>query len=88
MNHLKHPIVGDPLYGGSFKLPKGASDELIAALRGFRRQALHAEVLEFAHPVTGEPIRCSAPVPEDMQRLMKLLREDAAVHAEAERQRR
>ena len=88
MTHLKHPIVGDPLYGGSFKLPKGASDELIAALRGFRRQALHAEVLEFAHPVTGEPIRCSAPVPEDMQRLMKLLREDAAVHAEAERQRR
>ena len=88
MNHLKHPIVGDPLYGGSFKLPKGASDAFIAALRGFKRQALHAEVLEFAHPVTGEPIRRSAPVPGDMQRLMKLLREDAAVHAEAERQRR
>ena len=88
MAHLKHPIVGDPLYGGSFKLPKGASDEFIAALRAFKRQALHAEVLEFAHPVTGEPIRRSAPVPGDMQRLMKLLREDAAVHAEAERQRR
>ena len=88
MAHLKHPIVGDPLYGGSFKLPKGASDEFIAALRSFKRQALHAEVLEFAHPVTGEPIRRSAPVPGDMQRLMKLLREDAAVHAEAERQRR
>ena len=88
MNHLKHPIVGDPLYGGSFKLPKGASDELIAALRGFKRQALHAEVLEFAHPVSGEPIRCSAPVPEDMQHLMRLLREDAAAHAESERARR
>ena len=88
MNHLKHPIVGDPLYGGSFKLPKGASDDFIAALRGFKRQALHAEVLEFAHPVSGEPIRCSAPVPEDMQRLMKLLREDAAAHAETERSRR
>jgi len=88
MNHLKHPIVGDPLYGGSFKLPKGASDEFIAALRAFKRQALHAEVLEFAHPVTGEPIRCSAPVPADMQRLMTLLRQDAAAHAEAERQRR
>ena len=88
MAHLKHPIVGDPLYGGSFKLPKGASDEFIAALRAFKRQALHAEVLEFAHPVTGEPIRCSAPVPADMQQLMTLLRQDAAAHAEAERQRR
>ena len=88
MAHLKHPIVGDPLYGGPFKLPKAASDEFIAGLRGFKRQALHAEVLEFAHPVTGEPIRCTAPVPEDMQRLMKLLREDVAIHAEAERQRR
>jgi 23S rRNA pseudouridine1911/1915/1917 synthase len=88
MNHLKHPIVGDPLYGGSFKLPKGASDELIAALRGFRRQALHAEVLEFAHPVTGEPIRCSGAGAGGHATLMKLLREDAAVHAEAERQRR
>ena len=36
----------------------------------------------------GEPIRCSAPVPADMQRLMTLLRQDAAAHAEAERQRR
>ncbi|MEF9978943.1 MAG: 23S rRNA pseudouridine(1911/1915/1917) synthase RluD [Thermomonas sp.] len=88
MAHLKHPIVGDPLYGGSFKLPKAASDDFIAALRGFKRQALHAEVLEFAHPVSGEPIRCSAPVPQDMVNLMKLLREDAAIHAEAERQRR
>jgi 23S rRNA pseudouridine1911/1915/1917 synthase len=88
MAHLKHPIVGDPLYGGSLKLPKGASEALIAALRGFRRQALHAEVLAFAHPITGEPVRCEAPVPEDMQQLMRLLREDAAAHAEAERQRR
>jgi len=88
MAHLKHPIVGDPLYGGSLKLPKGASEALIAALRGFRRQALHAEVLAFAHPITGEPVRCEAPVPDDMQELMRLLREDAAAHAEAERQRR
>lgn len=88
MAHLKHPIVGDPLYGGSLKLPKGASEALIAALRGFKRQALHAEVLEFAHPVTGARVRCEAPVPDDMQSLMRLLREDAAAHAEAERARR
>ena len=82
MAHMKHPIVGDPLYGGSFKLPKGASEEFIAALRGLKRQALHAEVLEFMHPITGEPVRTSAPMPADMQNLMRLLREDAATHAE------
>lgn len=85
MQHLKHPIVGDPLYGGSFKLPKGASDAMIAALRGFKRQALHAETLEFAHPSSGEPVRCTAPVPADMLQLMQVLREDATAHAEVAR---
>ena len=81
MAHLKHPIVGDPVYGGSLKLPKGATPELIEALRGFRRQALHAETLEFQHPTTGEPVRCSAPVPADMLDLLKALRDDAAAAA-------
>lgn len=82
MQHLRHPIIGDPLYGGSLKLPKAASEALVAALRAFRRQALHAETLEFVHPRTGEPVRTSAPVPADMQSLMRLLREDARAHAD------
>jgi 23S rRNA pseudouridine1911/1915/1917 synthase len=85
MAHLKHPIVGDPVYGGSLKLPKGASPELIEALRGFKRQALHAETLEFKHPVSGEPVRCTAPVPDDMQQLMRMLREDTKAAAQAGR---
>ena len=85
MAHLKHPIVGDPLYGGPLKLPKGASPELVEALRGFRRQALHAETLEFAHPVSGEPIRCSAPMPADMQALVKVLHDDTKAGAESRR---
>jgi 23S rRNA pseudouridine1911/1915/1917 synthase len=85
MAHLKHPIIGDQLYGGSLKLPKGASDELIAALRAFKRQALHAETLEFVHPLSGEPLRCTAAVPQDMQELMRLLREDSVAHAGAAR---
>ncbi|MGN6513553.1 MAG: 23S rRNA pseudouridine(1911/1915/1917) synthase RluD [Lysobacteraceae bacterium] len=85
MAHLKHPIVGDPLYGGPLKLPRGATPELLDALRGFRRQALHAEVLEFAHPLSGAPLRCSAPLPADMQQLLHALREDAAAHAQAGR---
>lgn len=76
MAHLKHPIVGDPLYGGPLKLPKGATPELIEALRDFRRQALHAETLEFAHPVTGEPVRCTAPVPADLRALIRVLHDD------------
>jgi 23S rRNA pseudouridine1911/1915/1917 synthase len=85
MQHLKHPIVGDPLYGGPLKLPRGASDALVAALRGFRRQALHAEVLEFAHPVGGAPVRVAAPVPADMQALLRALRDDMAARAAAGR---
>jgi 23S rRNA pseudouridine1911/1915/1917 synthase len=76
MAHIKHPIVGDPLYGGPLKLPKGATDVLVESLRGFKRQALHAETLEFAHPISGEPIRCSTPMPADMQALVATLRED------------
>ena len=85
MAHLKSPIIGDPLYGGALKLPKGATDSLVAELRGFKRQALHAETLEFLHPVSGEPVRASAPVPEDLQRLMSALREDSARAAELAR---
>ncbi|MBF6025702.1 23S rRNA pseudouridine(1911/1915/1917) synthase RluD [Lysobacter niastensis] len=85
MAHLKHPIVGDPLYGGPLKLPKGATEELIAELRGFKRQALHAETLEFQHPVSGEAIRCSAPVPADMLRLVQVLHDDTRAAAERER---
>jgi len=85
MAHLKHPIVGDPLYGGALKLPRGASDELIAVLRGFRRQALHAERLEFAHPLTGEPVACTAPVPSDLTALLAALDADTRAHADTTR---
>jgi len=87
MAHLKHAIVGDPLYGGALKLPKGASDELVAQLRGFKRQALHAETLEFMHPISGEPVRNSAPVPADLLALMRALREDTEAFNERERDR-
>ena len=55
------------------------------ALRGFKRQALHAETLEFTHPITGEPVRNTAPVPEDMLHLLKVLREDSEAFAARER---
>lgn len=78
MAHIHHPLVGDPLYGGGLKLPKGASDALVAVLRGFRRQALHAERLAFVHPATGEEMAFSAPRPADFDALVEALRMDLA----------
>ncbi|HEY0333749.1 MAG TPA: 23S rRNA pseudouridine(1911/1915/1917) synthase RluD [Stenotrophomonas sp.] len=85
MAHLKHPILGDPLYGGALKLPRAATEDLVAQLRGFKRQALHAETLEFVHPVSGESVRVVAPVPADLKRLMDSLRADTVAAAERER---
>lgn len=76
MAHLHYPIVGDRVYGGRLSLPKGASAQLAQALRGFKRQALHAARLAFAHPVTGKPIELRVVAPEDMQALLRVLRED------------
>lgn len=76
--HRRHALVGDPVYGGRLAIPAGASDELHTALRGFRRQALHASRLEFAHPETGDLVSVEAPLPEDFEQLLGALREDAA----------
>ena len=75
--HVRHPLVGDAQYGGSLKLPKGATPKLVEALRGFRRQALHAERLEFAHPADGRTIAVEAEAPAHMRALIPVLREDA-----------
>ena len=80
MAYVKHPIVGDPLYGGSLKLPKAATEALVEQLRSFKRQALHAEVLSFEHPISGETVTFNAPMPADMQRLVEVLREDLKVN--------
>ena len=72
--HRRHALVGDPVYGGRLALPKGASDELIEVLRRFKRQALHAKVLGFEHPVTGETMRFERDAPDDFQELLTALR--------------
>jgi 23S rRNA pseudouridine1911/1915/1917 synthase len=76
--HRRHALVGDPVYGGRLALPKGASDGLIATLRGFRRQALHAAKLGFTHPVSGEALEFEAPLPDDFEGLLQALRKDVA----------
>ena len=77
MAHRHYPLIGDPSYGGRPKLPKGASQELIDTLRGFPRQALHAEVLGLIHPASGEERQFECPLPDDMIALLDVLaRED------------
>jgi len=77
MAHIRHPLIGDPVYGGRFRQAKGMSESCREALQGFRRQALHAGVLGFKHPTTGEDVRWEAELPEDMQHILTILTEDA-----------
>jgi len=62
------PVIGDPLYGHRYRDP-----ELAALAHELGRQALHAAVLGFAHPVTGAPLRFESPMPADMQSLAQRL---------------
>ncbi|MEN4770537.1 23S rRNA pseudouridine(1911/1915/1917) synthase RluD [Duffyella gerundensis] len=76
MSHINHPLVGDPLYGGRPRPPKGASDEFVQTLRGFDRQALHATMLRLYHPITGIEMEWHAPLPQDMVELNAALKAD------------
>jgi 23S rRNA pseudouridine1911/1915/1917 synthase len=77
LSHIKYPIIGDPVYGGRFRLPRGATSGLIDTLRSFKRQALHAASLGFDHPRTGKLLSLQSPLPPDFARLLDALREDA-----------
>lgn len=78
LSHVGHPLVGDRVYGGRRQLRAGLSDSQRQAITTFPRQALHAYELGFVHPVTGEDIAVTTPIPEDMQQLMAVLRDDYA----------
>ena len=58
---IGHPVVGDTTYGAPARLRWGASEESTLS-----RTFLHAAKLAFAHPVTGAPLQCDAPLPEEL----------------------
>jgi 23S rRNA pseudouridine1911/1915/1917 synthase len=64
--HLRHPLVGDTMYG---------ADPVLAERLGLTRQWLHAARLGFAHPATGEPVEFTSPLPADLQHALDLLRD-------------
>lgn len=73
MAHIKHALVGDPLYAGRPRIPKGASELLIQSIRGFGRQALHARRLNLIHPSSNELVDWEVPLVEDMTQLLATL---------------
>ena len=80
MQYIRHPIVGDPVYGGRQRIPPRAEKELVAQLRGFKRQALHACRLSLVHPQTGKQLTWRAPLPADMVQLLAVLEQDLEHH--------
>jgi 23S rRNA pseudouridine1911/1915/1917 synthase len=76
MAHAGHGLVGDAVYGGRRRPAAGALPAAaLSALVAFPRQALHAAVLGFVHPVSGQELRFEAPPPPDLARLLAALRE-------------
>jgi len=78
MSHIKHPIVGDRLYGRRHKIKRTKEDgiktkSIIGMLDAFPRQALHAAEIKFIHPRTGKKMKFKAPMPEDMKSLLAIL---------------
>ncbi len=70
--HIGHALIGDPVYGGRRRMSADAPGS--DAAKSFERQALHAAVLGFDHPVTGEHLSFESALPEDMAGLLTALR--------------
>ena len=76
MNSIKHPIIGDPLYGKNTSIKKGIHPSLRECIRNFKRQALHAYNLEFIHPTQKKMVSYKAELPDDMKNLIEALEID------------
>jgi 23S rRNA pseudouridine1911/1915/1917 synthase len=75
MAYIGHPLLGDLVYGSGFKTKANRLSEVQqAALKTLGRQALHAAVLGFEHPRSGEFLRFESPLPADMAGLLEALR--------------
>jgi len=82
MAHIRHPLLGDQVYGRGFAASQALlREDARAALATLGRQALHAAVLGFVHPVTGQRMRFASGVPADLLLLETLLAGPASVAA-------
>jgi 23S rRNA pseudouridine1911/1915/1917 synthase len=76
MSAVGHPLVGDRRYGAPGRLPAAPLPVLVPAVQQFTRQALHAAGLAFVHPVTDAALSFESALPDDIETLLALLRED------------
>jgi 23S rRNA pseudouridine1911/1915/1917 synthase len=75
MAYLGFPVIGDPIYTSIRRRRSSVKrSEVPVEISGFRRQALHAAVLGFLHPVDGSNCRFESPLPEDMLQLLAVLK--------------
>ena len=74
MSYIRHPVLGDPIYGGRAQRGSGLPESLRQKIAGFPRQALHARELELVHPVTGTHLTFTREPPADFQDLLDALR--------------
>jgi 23S rRNA pseudouridine1911/1915/1917 synthase len=75
LSYIKHPIIGDDMYGGKLVYPwqlKNAAEEAESPI--INRPALHAFSLEFKHPTTNQSMKFEAPLAPDMSKCLELLR--------------
>ncbi len=84
MANIRHPVVGDPVYGARRREPPQAASELSEALQQFRHQALHACSIGLKHPKTGEQRRWSSLPPSDLRGLLDLLSRHTSIKERAE----
>jgi len=75
LNTIGHPVVGDRTYGNPRRLASVTDRDLRAKLAGMKRQALHAGKLGFHHPLSRSCMEFASPLPEDMETLIRYLRE-------------
>jgi len=75
LSYAGYPLIGDPVYGGRVRFPKKANEVLKETLLNLKRQALHSKKLTLSHPISGELMSWKAPLPEDMQSLLDVLKE-------------
>jgi 23S rRNA pseudouridine1911/1915/1917 synthase len=72
--HIRHPLLGDEVYGAGFKTKTSLlSPAAQSALAELGRQALHAALLQFEHPATGELMRFESELPPDLEKLLTAL---------------
>jgi len=69
LSHEKLPVLGDPVYARSYNPPADIPEPSRSAITSLKRQALHAGLLEFKHPLSHEYLSFKAPLPADLQQL-------------------